>query len=169
MNNPASEKGFSAIEILFFLVIIAIIAAMAVPRIMDSKRKTNEAQINQPPKQAADEASAVLMLRTIHHANLNYQLTAGGKFGTLPELGEATLLAEPFAKDGFTKGGYIFTESVTVAADGFCASAVPITGQIYRTFVTDQTGLVYASADGGINTPSCTNGGLTPNGAEPLQ
>src|SRR5436190_4181811 len=69
------QKGFSLVELLVVLIIIAIVAAIAIPNLLASRR-------------AANEASAIASLRTIHSAELVYYSTAGGgtTYGSLTSL-----------------------------------------------------------------------------------
>ena len=53
-----NEKGFSLVELLVVVIIIAIVAAIAIPNLLASRR-------------AANEASAISSLRTIHSANVH--------------------------------------------------------------------------------------------------
>src|SRR5207302_6143781 len=68
------QKGFSLIELLIVVAIILIIAAIAIPNLLRSKM-------------AANEASAVGSLRSLHTACITYSTTYGSYPTALANLG----------------------------------------------------------------------------------
>src|SRR3989442_1179239 len=69
-----NQKGFSLIELLIVVAIIGIIAAIAVPNLLQSKA-------------AANEASAIASCRNLVTAEITYYTTKGsGKYGALADL-----------------------------------------------------------------------------------
>jgi len=155
-----NQKGFSLVELLVVVIIIAIIAAIAIPNLLASRR-------------AANEASAISSLRTIHSAEATYQATQGGNvnYGDLAALAAATspdpngLIDSALAAGA--KSGYSFAVTVP-AAQVYCATAAPTTPGTTgnRYFAVSQPGVIYA----GAAAITCSNAGLLSGGSSnPIQ
>lgn len=144
-NRRGNQKGFSLIELLLVVAIILIIAAIAIPNLLQARM-------------AANEASAVASLRTVNTAMISYNdnyptvgfaptlAALGGTNCTVPDQNGACLIDSLLASG--SKSGYSFTETASGSnpVEQYVAVASPVSGN--RSFCTTEAGVIHYDPTG---------------------
>ena len=132
-------RGFTLIEMMIVVAIIAILAAIAVPNLLRSRIQTNE-------------ASAVQGIRAIVSAQTSYN-TQHGHY--TQDFADLTVAVPPFLNGDWSKpkNGYTFTLSGT--ADNYSVNADPqfgVTGN--HGFFCDGSGVIRSESGASAGTAS---------------
>lgn len=134
------KKGFTLIELMIVVAIIAIIAAIAIPNLLRSRLQSNE-------------SAAIGNLKSIVGAEVAYNSANGTYTSSFDDLTSAT---PPFLDGdwGNTKQGYDYT--LGGGGNNFTCNADPndpgVSGNRY--FYTDASGVIYYSTAGTITDPA---------------
>ena len=131
--HRTQRKGFTLVELMIVLAIIAIVAAFAIPNLMKSRMSANE-------------TAAIGALRTVMAAEGVY-MNRYGVYATLSELSDEELIDSSLASG--KKSGYFYGQVDDDSSDySYCYGACPVedgrSGE--KEYCVTQQGTIYEAA-----------------------
>lgn len=130
------NKGFTLVEIMIVVAIIALLAAIAIPNLLRTRIQANE-------------AAAIASLKTIATAEISYN-SANATYVILATLDDPTPPYIDSTLAAGAKNGYTFA-TTDIAANTFHCSGVPTVAGVsgVRSFCVTEDGVVKVQPAGG--------------------
>jgi prepilin-type N-terminal cleavage/methylation domain-containing protein len=143
--NRRKDRGFSLVELLIVVGVLAIIFAIAVPHLLSTRS-------------SAQASSAKGDLKTLHSAEVAYLAGAGhGQYGTLPQLEALNLLPAGFSSGDTTYTRFNYTCTLTLGTGNgtFSISCIPpLINQSTPALFLDDSGAIRYSATAAADSSS---------------
>lgn len=131
----ARRDGFTLIELMVAIAIVAILSAIAIPMLLSAR-------------QSGNEASAIGSLKTLTSANTQYRARFGEFAPDIAELQNTGYIDEVLGAAPHEKSGYGFTYTLVNALSEWEVVALPVNGAGQRGFFVDASGVIRFTPDG---------------------
>ncbi|HET6385434.1 MAG TPA: prepilin-type N-terminal cleavage/methylation domain-containing protein [Armatimonadota bacterium] len=150
------RKGFTLIELLIVIAVIGILAAIAIPNLLSSRKNANE-------------GATIGAVRTLDSAEELYRVK-NPTYGTVAQLGAGHFI-DPDLGSG-TKESYNFAATPVPGAEdaAFYVTATPAnSGAGTRSYYSDETGVLWMNDIGGTATADTNGAAPTTGGGNWMQ
>jgi type IV pilus assembly protein PilA len=161
-KNHSSKAGFSLLELLIVVAIILIIAAIAIPNLLNARIAANEAAASQTVRTIT---TAAMVYSSTYNNGFPPTLATLGGIASAPSTCNAAVLLDvlvttaPNQKSGFTFGYTAVGPPVTApagcsapGANAYLVTAVPNTVGVtgHRSFCSDEPGTIHFDTTGAV-------------------
>lgn len=148
-----NRRGFTLVEIMIVVAIIALLAAVAIPNLLRARLNANESAA------IGDTHALISALESYRAANGLFPTALGNLSDATPSYINSTLTGGSGANGATNYHGYAFTYAQTNSQNSYTLNMRPVTFQTTgeRSFFTDTSGVIrFTSANAaatGTDTP----------------